>query len=279
MNGTLNLKIFFSISLGIHLLFLSIVSFLFPNFKIDPLPNLNIEVSLLPFITEEKPILVPFSPPKLKTQIKKDEKNSPQKESEEEPSFKKELEPESPQPVQTVAKNIPVEEQKSLPLQNKKRETGDEKEPAIQATDMASPSDSILTFEKEGLTMTMPQSKVSHANPHSNPVPIERTKNVAKLQPPVDGEILFVQPKYGENPKPFYPQEARKKGYEGEVLLKVEVLSDGRVGQIEVKSSSGYESLDRSALTTVKQWKFIPAKKGESAISYWVNIPIKFQLQ
>ncbi len=62
------------------------------------------------------------------------------------------------------------------------------------------------------------------------------------------------------------------------MILKVEVLPNGRVGQIEVKDSSGYELLDRSALTAVKRWKFIPAKKGEAPISLWVNIPIKFQL-
>jgi protein TonB len=94
-----------------------------------------------------------------------------------------------------------------------------------------------------------------------------------------DGEILFVQPKYAENPKPVYPQEARQKGYEGEVILRVEVLPNGRVGQIEVKNSSGYKLLDRSALATIKQWKFIPAKKGEASIPLWVNIPVKFQLQ
>ncbi len=87
------------------------------------------------------------------------------------------------------------------------------------------------------------------------------------------------RPGYAHNPKPAYPQEAREKGYEGVVILKVEVLPNGRVGQIEVKDSSGYELLDRSALTAVKRWKFIPAKKGETPISLWVNIPIKFQLQ
>jgi len=86
-------------------------------------------------------------------------------------------------------------------------------------------------------------------------------------------------PKYAENPKPPYPHEARDRGYQGEVLLRVEVLSNGRVGQIEVKRSSGYEMLDHSALSTVKQWKFIPAKREEDAVSLWVNIPIKFQLQ
>jgi outer membrane biosynthesis protein TonB len=29
----------------------------------------------------------------------------------------------------------------------------------------------------------------------------------------------------------------------------------------------------------VKQWRFIPAKRGEVAIPLWVNIPVEFQLQ
>ena len=86
-------------------------------------------------------------------------------------------------------------------------------------------------------------------------------------------------PKYGENPKPPYPLEARNKGCEGKVKLKVEVLSDGRVGEIELKESSGYEVLDQSALATVKKWKFIPARNGKVSISCWVIVPITFQLK
>ena len=92
------------------------------------------------------------------------------------------------------------------------------------------------------------------------------------------GTALLI-PKYGENAKPVYPREARANGYKGTVLLRVEVLSNGRVGQIEVKESCGYEILDRSALSAVKEWKFIPAKKGGIAIQAWVIIPIKFDLQ
>ena len=87
------------------------------------------------------------------------------------------------------------------------------------------------------------------------------------------------RPSYADNPKPIYPQEAKEKGYEGEVVLRVEVLANGRVGQIEIRKSSSYGALDRSALTAVKQWRFLPAKKGDVAIPLWVNIPIKFQLQ
>lgn len=85
-------------------------------------------------------------------------------------------------------------------------------------------------------------------------------------------------PRYAQNPKPAYPQEAREKGYEGKVLLRVEVLASGRVGQVAVKKSSGCEALDRSALAAVRDWRFIPARKGEVAVPVWVIIPIKFQL-
>ena len=86
-------------------------------------------------------------------------------------------------------------------------------------------------------------------------------------------------PRYAQNPKPIYPLEAREKRYQGEVLLKVEVLPNGWVGQIEVKKSSGYEVLDQSAFAAVQKWRFIPARKGEVVIPCWVNIPIKFELQ
>jgi protein TonB len=61
--------------------------------------------------------------------------------------------------------------------------------------------------------------------------------------------------------------------------LRVEVLPDGRVGEIELKESCGYEVLDQSALATVKKWRFIPARRGKVAIPCYVNIPIKFQLR
>ena len=108
---------------------------------------------------------------------------------------------------------------------------------------------------------------------------LEREEEFLEKSFPPRGGGNGAYPRYAENPKPPYPQEARNRGYQGEVLLRVEVLSNGKVGQIEVKRSSGYEMLDHSALSTVKQWKFIPAKRGEDFHPLWVNIPIKFQLQ
>ena len=86
-------------------------------------------------------------------------------------------------------------------------------------------------------------------------------------------------PKYAENPKPPYPQEARDKGYQGTVRLKVEVLPNGWAGEIELKESCGYGVLDQSALDTVKKWRFIPATKGKTPISCWVIVPITFHIK
>jgi protein TonB len=53
---------------------------------------------------------------------------------------------------------------------------------------------------------------------------------------------------YGTNPPPPYPSTARRRGWEGEVLLLVDVTAQGEVCNVTVSRSSGYRILDRAAL-------------------------------
>ncbi len=85
-------------------------------------------------------------------------------------------------------------------------------------------------------------------------------------------------PDYGVNPKPDYPRIAKRRGYEGLVVLNVFVLESGNVGKIEIRKSSGYGVLDDSALDAVRNWVFIPGKKNGRAMSSWVVVPIRFDL-
>ncbi|MBI2883952.1 MAG: energy transducer TonB [Candidatus Methylomirabilis oxyfera] len=85
-------------------------------------------------------------------------------------------------------------------------------------------------------------------------------------------------PNYGINPLPKYPLLAREKGYEGTVYLRVLVRADGRVERLTVDRSSGHEILDRSAVDSVKEWAFFPAKKGGKSVQSWVLLPVKFAL-
>jgi len=133
-NGTWNLKTFFSISLGFHLLSLSILTLLFRDFKIDRLPPLNLEVSLiLPVLSaaaEEKTNLKSISSSAIKIQIKKEDKEWMQ------PS------------LQSVVKNIPIEEPKPLPQPREEEKT--EKDPV----DVKELQCQALTWDKEVLSVT-----------------------------------------------------------------------------------------------------------------------------
>lgn len=49
-----------------------------------------------------------------------------------------------------------------------------------------------------------------------------------------------------------YPLLAKRNGWEGQVLVKVILGGDGRLVNAEIEESSGYETLDQSALQTVR---------------------------
>ena len=86
-------------------------------------------------------------------------------------------------------------------------------------------------------------------------------------------------PGYMHNPTPAYPRAARRRGEEGTVMLLVEVLSNGRVGRVDVEKSSGFELLDGAAVKAVRRWRFVPAKKGLTPVSARVRIPVEFSLK
>jgi protein TonB len=83
---------------------------------------------------------------------------------------------------------------------------------------------------------------------------------------------------YGTNPKPKYPTIARSRGWQGKVLLRVRVTADGLSEAVSVHRSSGHEVLDESAVAAVEKWRFIPAKRGNTAVACTVIVPIIFTL-
>jgi len=84
---------------------------------------------------------------------------------------------------------------------------------------------------------------------------------------------------YLRNPAPPYPTLSRRMGEEGKVVLRVSVNPHGNADSVEIRTSSGSSRLDEAARKTVQAWKFIPAKRGETAVQSWVLVPIIFKLE
>ncbi len=84
---------------------------------------------------------------------------------------------------------------------------------------------------------------------------------------------------YLNNPRPAYPQMARRLGIEGLVVLRVQVSAKGLPEQVVVAQTSGQTVLDEAALRAVQGWSFVPARLGDKPIAHAVDVPVRFQLK
>jgi protein TonB len=80
------------------------------------------------------------------------------------------------------------------------------------------------------------------------------------------------------NPWPRYPAAARRRGIEGEVLVRVAVGLDGRAERIAVVRSSGSALLDEAAVEALERWRFQPAQAGGQPVAATLEIPVIFRL-
>ena len=84
---------------------------------------------------------------------------------------------------------------------------------------------------------------------------------------------------YLQNPPPAYPLMSRRRGEKGTVMLRVYVSAQGEAESVQVRTSSGFPSLDTAALEAVRRWKFVPARQGTQPVAAFVIVPIVFSLE
>ena len=108
---------------------------------------------------------------------------------------------------------------------------------------------------------------------------IDEAMLIADATDPAAAPAVYVDappaPHTGNTP-PGYPIEARRMGWQGTAVLSVDVSADGTVRDAGVTESSGHSVLDEEALRTVRQWRFDPARIGDSPAACRVTIPIRF---
>ncbi len=77
-----------------------------------------------------------------------------------------------------------------------------------------------------------------------------------------------------------YPRRARRKGWEGTVIVTVHILPTGEVSRLDLLERSEYKTLDKAALQAVKDAQpFHPFSEELTVERLTVNIPLQFTLR
>jgi periplasmic protein TonB len=107
------------------------------------------------------------------------------------------------------------------------------------------------------------------AQPQLVPVPVAPARAVV-VQPQIDAQRGLTEP--------AYPAQDVRLGNEGTVVLAVNVLPDGRVGEVRLVETSGFPRLDASALAEARRWRFKPGTEDGKPAAMWKQLPITFRL-
>jgi protein TonB len=121
---------------------------------------------------------------------------------------------------------------------------------------------------------------VKAPEPEPTPPPPVETPAVETPAPATTPTIVPPRAEAGQraNPAPPYPTLSRRLREQGTVILDILIRADGKVGEIKLKTSSGFKRLDEAAITAVKRWRYDPATQGGKAIDYWYELPLEFNL-
>lgn len=159
----------------------------------------------------------------------------------------------------------------------------------------------LAMVSTEARPAAMPEAPVPEARPAGIPEPVVMTASVSgnmrseTFQMPLEdtrGLALMPLPvpaakgvERGGRPialsgiQPHYPYSARVRGEAGRVLVHLRVTRQGEVESAAVNSSSGFPSLDESALASARKARFKPAERNGQAVPADMDLQFEFRLQ
>ena len=185
------------------------------------------------------------------------------------------LTPEPPAPAPSVPPTPPQPKVEKLEPPPPKPQPAPE--PITKPTPKPTPKPK-LTQSASALSQTEPTPEPTVAPAPVAPAPAVAAAPVREAAPAALTAARF-DAAYLNNPAPAYPMLSRRLREEGEVMLRVLVAADGQPKRIEVRTGSGSERLDRAAEDAVARWRFVPARRGDTAVEAWVLVPIVFKLK
>lgn len=118
---------------------------------------------------------------------------------------------------------------------------------------------------------------------HTNAITAVTTQKPVAAAAAIADVLAGFDPKYARYnafPESEYPDQSRRLGEEGEVIISVLVGADGKVTDGKIEKSSGFERLDKAALDYyMRRGRFRAGIKDGQPIASWKSIKVTFQLK
>ncbi len=131
----------------------------------------------------------------------------------------------------------------------------------------------------EPVNQVPPPTRAPHRPPPTPKVVVAEASVSPSL--PEDSSVgtdMEDPPRLLTNFPPRYPAQAVVNRWEGTVLLRLRVGTDGGVETVEVITSSGHPILDAAAVRAVRGWRFRPARRSGRRVACTVRQPLRFVL-
>lgn len=158
-----------------------------------------------------------------------------------------------------VSGRIPEHEKETEALTNEQSQPDEQLEPVNQ-TEVQETASIEEATEKKNETLIQAGSAESGSSSQAA-APIQRYQLGSK-----------------DNPEPEYPMLARKKGWQGDVILGVHLEADGSIKHLTFVKSTDYGILNHAAYETVRtQWRFEPLYGENIQENNYIEVPISFR--
>lgn len=124
--------------------------------------------------------------------------------------------------------------------------------------------------ERNDLLRTPPRGSAQRLQPRDSPCPPPAVSTSGRGVPAL-GPLT-------SSLSDFYPEQMRRWGIEGKVLVRIRIDSSGCVAARLVVGSSGSDALDQAALRWIETATYLPAERNGHAIAVITTQPINFAL-
>jgi len=237
-------------SLALHAVVAAAALFVAVRPRPVPQTALQVQVDEVPPPAPPAPAKAPEAPPPTPTKLARAARRTP-----------------PPPPMQTP---LPQTEAPPPPTAEAQRETS--RPVVITGITMESTSQGGTMAVGVGNTLRGTPERTAAAPEAVKPYKAEQyspAAQVSELPRPLNRESL--------NLRKYYPAQARRSGFEGDVVLRLLIDADGSIAKVEVVSDPG-EGLGAAAAQAVRELRFEPAKVNGVAVATTVPFTIHFTL-